>query len=197
MRLRMITVLPTPAPPRPALPPRQRTEQVDDLDAGLEHFGLRGQLLHLGRKTVDRAAFAGLHRTAVVDRPPTRLNTRPRVSSPTGTCTGEPVSRISAPRLRPSVEPSETARTRPPPRCWATSHQGLLERLAQHGALDVDLERVVQGHGSCASRELRVERRADDLSDLSNVAGAHMNTFRYFVLRPARWRRRRCRAAPS
>ncbi len=54
---------------------------------------------------------------------PTMLKTRPRVSVPTGTVTGEPVSRMSTPRWSPSVEPRAMARTRPPPRCWATSHQ--------------------------------------------------------------------------
>ena len=52
---------------------------------------------------------------------PSRLNTRPRVSIPTGTQTGEPVSITGMPRTRPSVLPSATARTRPPPRCCCTS----------------------------------------------------------------------------
>jgi hypothetical protein len=52
---------------------------------------------------------------------PSRLNTRPSVSLPTGTASGAPVSVTSVPRRRPSVLPSATARMRPPPRWLATS----------------------------------------------------------------------------
>ena len=49
------------------------------------------------------------------------LKTCPRVTSPTGTVIGEPVSRTSVPRTRPSVGFREMARTMLSPRCWATS----------------------------------------------------------------------------
>ena len=52
---------------------------------------------------------------------PVTLNTRPLVTSPTGTVMGPPVSRTSWPRTMPSVGFSEMARTRSSPRCWATS----------------------------------------------------------------------------
>ena len=43
-------------------------EQVDDLDARLEHLGGRGQVLDVGRVAVDRPALLGLDRVAEVDR---------------------------------------------------------------------------------------------------------------------------------
>ena len=52
---------------------------------------------------------------------PSTLNTRLRVSLPTGTESGPPVSSTSIPRTMPSVPPSATHRTRPPPRCCWTS----------------------------------------------------------------------------
>ena len=100
----------------------ERREQVDDLDAGFEDFGLRAR----GRRT--SAARGGSGRVSVAATgprlsigSPSRLNTRPRVSLPTGTVTGAPVSTTSMPRTRPSVEPSATQRTRLPPRCCCTS----------------------------------------------------------------------------
>ena len=52
---------------------------------------------------------------------PSRLNTRPRHSSPTGTEIGAPVSVASVPRCRPSVEDIATQRTTLSPMCCATS----------------------------------------------------------------------------
>ena len=46
---------------------------------------------------------------------------RPRVTSPTGTVIGPPVSTTSVPRARPSVVSIATARTRSSPRCCCTS----------------------------------------------------------------------------
>ena len=54
------------------------------------------------------------------------MDAAPRVATTTpapaaGTATGEAVSTTSIPRTRPSVDPSATQRTRPPPRCCWTS----------------------------------------------------------------------------
>ena len=43
-------------------------EQVDDLDAGLEHLGRRGEVLDRRRVAVDRPALLDLDRLALVDR---------------------------------------------------------------------------------------------------------------------------------
>ena len=84
----------------------ERREQVDHLDAGLEHLGLGGQVDELRRLAVDRAALASaLTGPRLSIGSPSRLNTRPSVSLPTGTVTGPPVSATSMPRRRPSVEP--------------------------------------------------------------------------------------------
>jgi hypothetical protein len=52
---------------------------------------------------------------------PSTFQTRPSVTSPTGTEIGEPVSNTSIPRARPSVASIATARTRSSPRCCCTS----------------------------------------------------------------------------
>ena len=100
-----------------------RREQVDDLDAGLEHLGLGLELVEGRRLAVDRPALVDLD---LAPRPgsrhsPVTLKTWPLVTSPTGTVIGPPVSRTSAPRTRPSVGCREIARTMSSPRCCATS----------------------------------------------------------------------------
>src|ERR671935_1535380 len=57
---------------------------------------------------------------------PTTFQRRPRVSLPTGTEIGPPVSTTSAPRASPSVESMATARTRSSPRCCWTSAMRLI-----------------------------------------------------------------------
>ena len=46
----------------------ERREQVDDLDAGFEHFGLGREVGDRRRIAVDRPALLGVDRTAAVDR---------------------------------------------------------------------------------------------------------------------------------
>ncbi len=46
----------------------QRRQQIDDLDAGLEKFRLRRQLIERRRVGVDGPIFLGVHRAAAVDR---------------------------------------------------------------------------------------------------------------------------------
>ena len=66
----MMTVLPTPAPPKmPILPPlRERADEVDDLDARLEDLDVGGLLVERRRRAMDRQADLGLDRALVVDR---------------------------------------------------------------------------------------------------------------------------------
>ena len=52
---------------------------------------------------------------------PITLIILPRVSGPTGTIMGLPVSATSYPLTRPSVESKAIVRTLFPPKCWATS----------------------------------------------------------------------------
>ena len=64
-------------------------EQVDDLDAGLEHLQLGGLLLEQRRRAVDGIVLLRVHRAHL--GPPARrctLSTRPSVSLPTGTVIG-------------------------------------------------------------------------------------------------------------
>jgi len=49
----------------------------------------------------------------------------PRVSGPTGTIIGVPVSETACPLTRPSVESKAMVLTLLPPKCWATSRTSL------------------------------------------------------------------------
>ena len=56
---------------------------------------------------------------------PITLMMRPRVSGPTGTMMGFPVSYTSYPLMSPSVESKAMVLTLLPPKCWATSSTSL------------------------------------------------------------------------
>ena len=56
---------------------------------------------------------------------PRTLKMRPRVTSPTGTVIGPPVSNTGRFRARPSVASMAIARTRPSPTCCCTSATSL------------------------------------------------------------------------
>ena len=98
--------------------------------------------------------------------------------------------RTSIPRRRPSVDPSATARTRPPPRCCCTSPTRWIDEAVVIG---IDLDGVVDAGELCFGK-LGVEGRADHLGDLSG--GGHDASL--VVLWIARTgRRRRETASPA
>jgi hypothetical protein len=119
----MMTVLPTPAPPKmPILPPflngqirsmtlrpvsKTSTSVVCWSNAGAERW--IGSVF--ARETGSLPSIA-LPRTS---------KTRPSVTSPTGTEIGPPVSSTGMPRARPSVVVIATVRTQLLPRCCWTS----------------------------------------------------------------------------
>src|SRR6185295_11442313 len=120
----MMTVLPTPAPPKmPTLPPFLNGQirsmilrPVSKTSTSVVWSSKDGGSRWIGSMT---SAFTGPFRS--IGRPRTS-NTRPRVASPTGTVMGLPVSTARVPRARPSVVVMATERTQLLPRCWATSH---------------------------------------------------------------------------
>ena len=78
-----------------------RREQIDDLDAGDQDLCL-GRLIDKGRcRRMDRPLLRGLDRAASSTASPITFMMRPKVSSPTGTAIGSPVSTTSWPRTRP------------------------------------------------------------------------------------------------
>jgi hypothetical protein len=85
-------------------------EQVDDLDAGLEHLGRRRQVLDGRGRAVDRPALLDLDRSPWSIVSPSRLKMRPSVTSPTGTLIGPPVSTTSSRATGRRSCPSATAR---------------------------------------------------------------------------------------
>src|SRR6186997_1846803 len=120
----MMTVLPTPAPPKmPTLPPFLNGQMrsmilrpVSNTSTSVVWSSKAGGARWIGRWT---AASTGPLRS--IARPRTS-NTRPRVASPTGTVIGAPVSTTLVPRASPSVVVIATLRTQLLPRCCATSH---------------------------------------------------------------------------
>ena len=142
----------------------ERGEQVDDLDARLEHLGLGREVVERGRVAVDRPA---LRRVRPAPRPsigsPSRLKTRPSVSLPTGTVTGPPVST--------TVHPADQAVGRAQGHAADAVAAEVLLDLAGQVDLDplllgVDRQGVVD-LGQVPLVELGVERRADHLGDPS------------------------------
>src|SRR6476620_8846720 len=121
----MSTVLPTPAPPnRPILPPctygvsRSMTlmpvSNIWVLDSSWSKAGAV-------RWIPQRSLASKVSPSARFMTSPVVLKTLPRVTSPTGTVIGPPVSCTGVPRTRPSVGCREIARTMLSPMCWATS----------------------------------------------------------------------------
>src|SRR3954447_2386560 len=119
------TVLPTPAPPnRPILPPwtygvsRSMTLMpVWNISVFDSSWSNAGAL----RWIPQRSLISSFSSSSRLRQSPVALNTWPRVTSPTGTVIGSPVSLTWAPRTIPSVGFIEMARTTPSPMCWATS----------------------------------------------------------------------------
>ena len=120
----MMTVLPTPAPPKiPILPPflngqiRSMTlRPVSKISISVVWSSKDGGSRWIGR------VWVALTGPLLSIAWPSTSNTRPRVASPTGTVIAAPVSRTSVPRARPSVVVIATARTQLLPRCCWTSH---------------------------------------------------------------------------
>ncbi len=78
-----------------------------------------GALRWIGQRSVT----SNVSPSARLSTSPIALNTRPLVTSPTGTLIGLPLSETDMPRTRPSVGFSAMARTRLSPMNWATSSQ--------------------------------------------------------------------------
>src|SRR3954468_577008 len=119
----MLTVLPTPAPPkRPILPPLANGQirsttlmPVSSSSTDGDSSSNLGAAAWIERRSV---AFTGP--LSSIGRPSTSI-TRPSVAGPTGTEIGAPVLFTRMPRRRPSVEPSAMVRTTPSPSCCSTS----------------------------------------------------------------------------
>ena len=129
----MMTVLPTPAPPkRPVLPPRvygsRRSTTLMPVSSIWAEVACSSNV-GAGR-WIGYVLPPGTG-PSLSTGSPTMLRIRPRVPFPTGTEMGLPVSLTLAPRTRPSVEAMATVRTVASPRCWATSRTSrLLEAKA-------------------------------------------------------------------
>src|SRR6478672_5831090 len=118
----IVTVLPTPAPPkRPTLPPRTNgaTRSMTLMPVSkISIAGERSPKAGGSRWIGQRSPFAA---SLPSTGSPITFQIRPSVCSPTGTEIGPCVSTTSTPRASPSVESMATARTRSSPRCCCTS----------------------------------------------------------------------------
>ena len=170
-----------------------RGEQVEHLDAGLQHLGLRLEVGEGRRLAVDRPALLDLELLALLevealaDRVEhVALGARRRPAP----MIGAPVSRTSAPRTRPSVGCIEIARTMLSPRCWATSRVSVLVPSARVTSTCSALKiSGIASRGNSASTTGPMTRTtrpgARSWSLLAAVITLH------FPPRRARWRRRR------
>jgi hypothetical protein len=82
--------------------------------------GVRSEAFGAGRWIGQRSTSSGSASPLSIGSP-SRLKMRPRVTSPTGTVIGPPVSMTLSPRWTPSVASMATARRRSSPRCCCTS----------------------------------------------------------------------------
>jgi hypothetical protein len=154
----------------------QRAEQVDDLDAGLEQLGLRGELVELGWLVVDRPPLLGGDRAEAVDHLADQVE--------------HPAEGLDADRHRDRRAGVEDVDAALEAVGRAEGHgadaaaaevlgdlapEGVGGRLAEHGARHLDAEGVID-QGQVLFRELRVQRRADDLRHFA-VVGVRLNVF--------------------
>src|SRR5690348_13662411 len=136
----MMTVLPTPAPPKsPILPPRAYGARrsttlmpVMRISASVDWSMNSGAGLWIGEVCL---ALTGPRSST---GSPTTLTMRPKVSGPTGTRIGAPVSVTSAPRTSPSVVSMAMVRTTFSPRCCATSSTSVLPWFSIWSALRIE-----------------------------------------------------------
>ena len=97
-------------------------DQVDDLDARLEHLGRGGLVLEGGRGAVDGVALLGIDRALAVDGLAQHVEDAAQRRGADGHADGRArCPRRSMPRARPSVVVMATARTQLLPRCCWTS----------------------------------------------------------------------------
>ena len=137
----IVTVLPTPAPPkRPILPPLANGQMrsitlmpVSSSSCDGDSSSNAGAL-----RWIDIVFSASTGPRSSIGRPSTSMM-RPSVSAPTGTMIGAPVLTTFMPRRRPSELPSAIVRTTPSPSCCCD-----FEREPDL----VHLERVVDLRGS-------------------------------------------------
>src|SRR6185295_16280203 len=139
----------------------ERAEQVDDLDAGLEDLGLGREVGELGRIAVDRPELGGGDRAEAVDRLADHVEDAAERLDADG-------HRDRAPGVEDLRAPAQAVGRAERDRADAAAAQvlgdlapeRLVRRLAEHGALELDLQGVVD-RGQLILRELRVEGRAD------------------------------------
>ena len=140
-------------------------EEVDDLDAGLEHLLRRREVLDVRGGPVDRPALLDLElarRGRSVS--PRTLKMRPSVMSPTGTVIGPPVSTTSTPRARPSVRVHGDRADAVVAEVLLHLEDEVVLALAGDGERAVDLGEVLGEHG--------LDDDALDLLDLADVGRA-------------------------
>ena len=99
----------------------ERGDQVDDLDARLEHFDLGRLLLEGRRRPVDRVFDLRLHRSSLIDRLTDDIQDAAKRFGTDRDGIGAPMFLTSMPRRSPSVELIATVRTQSLPRCCWTS----------------------------------------------------------------------------
>ena len=144
-----------------------RLEQVDDLDAGLEHLQLGRLVLERRRRRGESASAPWRHRAIrKVHRLAEHVHARgPASRGRPASRSARPGLRPSMPRCRPSVGFIATVRTRFSPRCCSTS---TMRSTLSVAGLAGDANGVVDRR-QMPARELDVDDRSDDLDDLADL----------------------------
>ncbi len=192
----MSTVLPTPAPPnRPILPPltygASRSMTLMPVSS-ISVFGSRSAKAGALRWMPQWSSALMVSPSARLRHSPMALKTWPLTASPTGTLIGKPLSRTSAPRTRPSVGCIEIARTRLPPRCWATSRVSVFSPPERVTSTFRALNRSgMASRGNSASTTGPMTRTTRPVAVLVSLTSADTVITLHFPTRPARSRRRR------
>jgi hypothetical protein len=143
---------------------RVRLEQIDDLDAGLEHLQLGRLLFERRRRTVNRpvSPWAATGRSGKSTGSPSS-SARGRASPAHGTVMAAPVSMTVMPRVMPSV--GFMPRPAPVLAEVLLDFGDHVDLLAAVGAVRHDAEPRCRARGG--PRELDVDDRADHLHDLA------------------------------
>ncbi len=178
----------------------QRAEQVDDLDAGLEQLGLRGELVELRRLVVDRPPLGGGRRPEAVD------GLADQVEHPSQGLDADGhrdrrtrVEDVDAALQTVRRAQSDGAHAAAAEMLGDLAPQGLDAGLAEHRMRHFDAQGVVDAWELILG-EMGVQCGADDLGYLADIAVCHgiSNLFEgaQDFARTTRLRRSRCPGAP-
>lgn len=171
----MITVFPTPAPPkRPVFPPfTNGGQEINDLDTGFEHVGLRLEVLEQRRFAVNRPSLHVIrNRLTVVYRFADHVENSPQ-RGVTDWNRDRPIRVHHLHSPNHAICGAHRDCTNLVPADVLLNFGNQLDGIAAVYTLALHRERVVK-LGQCSGLELHIEHRSNHLNHLPNVGlGCH------------------------